>query len=368
MPKNPLEAVHKKLGAFLVERAGTPMPSRYGEVRVEHEMVRKTVGVFDLCSAGKVAIRGRERVAFLQRIVAADVGNLSPENGCYSLLLSRDARIAAEMRVLAVGDDVLLLTPSLARGKIRGLFDRLLAATDATVTDESEARALMSVQGQEAARVVGAVLNAPAPILAPFATHSVETRDFGTVVLAGAARGGESGYDVIVPAAAAATLFERLVECARAARGGPAGLEALDAMRIESGIPVYGSDMDETTYPHDIGPLDRGMSLTKGCFLGREGLARLAESGAPARKLTGLLFEGSFPPVRGDRLFISGRAVGAVTSGAYSPLLQRPVALAMLQPEATERGTQLRTTDDETVVVGALPFWTGAHASPGSTV
>src|SRR6185503_4051246 len=123
------------------------------------------------CSAGKVAVRGPERVAFLQRMLAADVTGLSPEKGFYSLLLSRDARIAAEMRVIAIGDDALLLTPSLARGKIRGLFDRLLAATDATVTDESEARALMSVQGQEAARVLGAVLNGPAPALAAFATH-----------------------------------------------------------------------------------------------------------------------------------------------------------------------------------------------------
>ena len=114
MPKNPLEAVHKKLGAFLVERAGTPMPSRYGEVRLEHDMVRKTVGVFDLCSAGKVVVRGPERVAFLQRLLAADLKGLSPEKGFYSLLLSRDARIAAEMRVIAIGSSA--ARPSVTSG------------------------------------------------------------------------------------------------------------------------------------------------------------------------------------------------------------------------------------------------------------
>lgn len=368
MPKNPLEALHKSMGAFLVERAGTPMPARYGEVRTEHLMVRKTVGVFDLFSAGKIAVRGPERLRFLQAMLAEDLTGLKPGAGVYSLVLSRDARIAGEMRLLVRDDKVILLTPSIARAKVKGLLERHLAAGEATVVDESDVMALISVQGRATDRVLEATLGVHAPRLIPFASKMVTTRLFGEVLLIGAPRGGETGFDLMVASAAAAALFQKLVDTSRIHGGGPAGLEALDSLRVEVGLPAYGSDMDETTLPTELDVIGRGISMGKGCFLGREELAKLIDAGPPARRLVGALYEGSYPPVRGDRLFLDGRPVGAVTSSAYSPMLNRPLALAMVSAGAAARGTQLKTSDDEVVQVTRIPFWDEADSTAGPSV
>jgi aminomethyltransferase len=357
VPRNPLEAVHRAMGAFLVERAGTPTASRYGDVREEHAMARRAAGVLDLCSAGKIAVRGPERIRFLHGVLAQDLAAVAPGGGAYSLLLSRDGRVAGEMRVLALETHALLLTPSLARAKVKGLLDRRLAATDATIVDESAAHALLSVQGPAAAAVVGAALSLAVPRFADFDSQALATDAFGHVVVVGASRGGESGLDLLVGSDAAPALFERLLECARVVGGGPVGLDALDAMRIEAGISVYGADMDETTQPLEVDAIGRGLSLEKGCFLGREGVERMLAEGGPKRRLVGLLFKGGYPPVRGDALSRDGVPVGSVTSAAYSPMLDRPVALAMVSIHAATAGTTLATADGDAGLVAELPLW-----------
>src|SRR5207244_7184571 len=116
------------------------------------------------------------------------------------------------------------------------------------------------------------------PQLPAFSSVVVPSR-YGDVLVAASPRGGESGLDLLLAAADAEAFFRRLVECAKKVGGGPAGLEALDALRVEAGMPAYGADFDETTLPTEIDETPRGLSTTKGCYLGRDALERLRAEG-----------------------------------------------------------------------------------------
>ncbi len=364
MPSNPLESVHQALGAFLVERGGMVMPGHYGDPVAEHMATRRAAGVFDLGSAAKLRVTGTERLRFLDSVLAADVRGLDPGSGAHALLLTADARVSAEMRLLVDDSAVLLLTASLVRAKVRRALERLIVAADVEIQDVTREYTLQSVQGPRAAEVIAAVLGRPVPDLAPFASVQVETAQFGSVRVVRSPRTGGPGLDVIADWLRAPRLFDALVTAACDLGGCAAGLEALEALRVEAGRPRYGAEMDESSVPLEVArpaegsdePEIPGVQLDGGCFLGREALVRHAAVGRPLRQLCGIVFSGRTPPVRGDRLDWEGRSVGSVTSACYSPVREESLAMALVIPAATGPGTALTTADGETGRVEPLPF------------
>lgn len=356
MPPNPLRAIHAELGAFLVERAGTPVPARFGDVAAEHAAVRRAVGVFDLASAGKIWVAGPERHRFLHALLTADVLALRPGHGVYALLLTRDGRVASDARVAALGERILVLTPSISRGKVQRTFERHRVATDVTLEDATESWSLVTVQGPLAVPVAAAALEAAVPPLPPRGAAEVRTERHGTVVLVRSPRTGEEGLDLLVGAESAPALFRRLVAETKAAGGLPCGLDALDALRVETGRPSYGAEIDETTSPVDLPEIAGAVALGKGCFLGRTLAERLMKEGRAVRRLVGVTFGGRIPPVRGDKLKLGERVVGKVTTSCTSPTLGRGIALAVVETDATRAGLELATADGDTAVVTALPF------------
>ncbi len=345
------------MGAFLVERAGTPIPSRYADAVAEHRAAETTAGVFDLTSAGKIRVRGTERLRFLNALLAADLRPLVPGHGCYSLLLSRDGRIASELRVAVLPDEVLLLTPSIVRGKLLGTLARHIVTSDVAIEDASESHVLISVQGPLAAAILTAVLGGPLPPLAQHGIAEIAT-SHGRVRLIRAPRTAAGGFDLLVAAADAEWLFRRVVAQTKASGGLPCGLEALEGLRVAAGRPAFGAEMDETTLPSEMPEAAfaaGGMAIGKGCFLGREAAVAAAAT-APAQRLVGVVCGSRVPPVRGDRLLRAGQVVGRVTTGAFSPHLGQGVGLALVASAAMAPGTELMSADGDTARVTALPF------------
>lgn len=356
MPANPLAAVHAELGAFLVERGGTPVPARYTDPRAEHEAVRRAAGVFDLTSAGKTWVAGRERQRFLDGLLAADIGSLAPGDGTYSLLLTRDGRIASDVRVVVLEDRCLLLTPSLTRGKVERTLERHRVATDVTISDATADRTLLTVQGPFGPAVVAEALECPVPEIRNWGGAEVRSVRYGPALLIRSPRTGEDGYDVLVPSKAAPAVFSRLVAVARAAGGLPCGLDALESLRIETGRFAFGSEMDETTLPVEVPEKLAGVCLTKGCFLGRQEAERSIAAASPARRVIGLTFGSGVPPVRGDKLKEDGRNVGRVSSACRSPSIGRAIGLAVVESGVAVPGRALETSDGDTATVTSLPF------------
>jgi aminomethyltransferase len=356
VPDNPLRAVHVELGAFLVERAGTPVPARFGDVAAEHMAVRRAAGVFDLTSAGKFWVGGGERNRFLHALLTADVLSLAPGRGAYALLLTRDGRIASDARLAALADRILVLTPSISRGKVHRTFERHRVATDVTVEDATESWVLLTVQGPLAADVVGSALDVLVPDLPARGAAEVRSRRHGAAVLVRSPRTGEDGLDVLVGAESAPALFRAMVTVAKVAGGLPCGLDALDALRVETGRPSYGAEIDETTSPVDLPEVAQAVSLAKGCFLGRPEAERLLQQGRPVRRVAGVTFGGRTPAVRGDKLKLDDRVVGKVTTACTSPTLGRAIALAIVDADVAVPGLVLSTADGDTATVTALPF------------
>jgi folate-binding protein YgfZ len=183
----------------------------------------------------------------------------------------------------------------------------------------------------------------------------------GEIYLMNQPRLGTTGFDLFVPTAGLAELAKRLAGCARAVGGRPVGWEAFETARIESGIPRFGVDMDETNFPQECGIESRAVSYTKGCYIGQEVLNRIHTLGHVNKELRGLRLADELAtlPDKGDKLFQAGREIGRITGAVHSPRMNGKIALAMLRKEACAVGSELvlKTARGESRArVAELPF------------
>lgn len=359
MSHNPLTPVHESLGAFLVRRAGISVPDYFDDPVAEHLAVRRAVGVFDLTSAGKIAITGPERMRFLQGILPTDVSRLVPGQGALTMLLTAAGKVASLMRLLVLPEAVLLLSPSITRAKLLRTLGVLAAATDVTVTDLTGEMVLLSVQGAQADQVCRDALGLAPFELPVFGGVRLVTPAHGDVTLVRSPRSGEVGLDLLIGSENATAAFRAVLDAVRAADGVPAGLRALDSLRIETGIAAYGADVDESTTPHEAGLVDGIVSFEKGCFLGREALSATEFLGRPERRLRGIAFRSAVSPVPGDRVLLDDLEVGRITSACFAPSLGHAVALALLASPQVRSRSAVRIADGEIGIVTGLPFRNG---------
>jgi aminomethyltransferase len=260
------------------------------------------------------------------------------------------------LRLLVLPDAVLLLTPSITRAKLLRTLGVLVASTDVVVTDLTGDMVLLSVQGPQADRVCADALGLAPFDLPVFGGMRVSTPAHGDVTLVRSPRSGELGLDLLIGSENATAAFRAILDAVRAADGAPAGLRALDSLRIETGIVAYGADVDENTTPHETDLLDGMVSFDKGCFLGQDAVAATQFHGSPERKLRGIAFRSAVSPVVGDRVLLGDEEVGRITSACYAPSLGHAVAMALLAYPQVKRRSAVRIADGEIGIVTHLPF------------
>ncbi|MGH8980447.1 MAG: glycine cleavage system aminomethyltransferase GcvT [Acidimicrobiales bacterium] len=339
-----LHDAHVALGAKLVEFGGWEMPVSYPEGTVaEHRACRTAAVAFDVSHLGTVRVEGAEAFGSLQRAFTNDLGKVAPGRAQYTHLLDVDGSVADDIIVWWVSEarfDVMPNASNTARvlGAIGGV--------DTTVT-----RAVVAVQGPAARERLATV----APDAAAVAHFGVATFTWnGTeCVAAGTGYTGEDGVECAVPADSATAFWEAVL----AAGVLPAGLGARDTLRLESGLPLHGPELGP-----GITPLQAGLGWVIGWgtgeFCGREALERERESG-PRRRLRGLLADGRQPPRDGATVEVAGEVVGAVTSGNFSPMLERGIALAFVDTgsDAVDRASVLVRGRALPVTVTGPRFW-----------
>src|SRR4051812_7783257 len=298
-------------------------------------------------------LRGSDRGAYLQGILTNDIAALTPGTGCYAAMLTAQGRMITDMRVLELGDAILLDVPRAIGTAVRDHLERFVFSEDVTVEDVTAARAEIGLYGPHAIDVLaasGAQGGAPAALYS-FTRARIAGHD---ALIVRADEIGIDGFDVIVDAPAAAA-----VRAAFAAAGGvEAGDEDVEVVRIESGRPRFGADMDADTIPLEAGLEDRAISRTKGCYVGQEVIVRVLDRGhgRVAKRLTGMTFDATAPlPARDAVIRAGDREVGRITSAAWSPSLARPVALGYVHRDFVEPGTHL-LVDGAAAVVSALPL------------
>jgi folate-binding protein YgfZ len=362
-----LEA-HRRLGASLSERDGWLLPESYGDAVAEYKAVREGgAALIDISSRGRVEVSGTEAVQFLNGLVTNDVKALAEGAWMTAAFPNAQGRLLAFVRVINRKTGFLFDMEAVTRERIFKTLERFTLAGDFRVADLTEELAALSLQGTRAAEIISATFGSEAASVARgrVITASFNNKDVDVIR---ATHTGEDGFDLFVKAEHAASLFEALI----AAGARAVGFEALETLRVEAGLPRHGVDMDETNVVLETG-LDEAVSYTKGCYIGQEIIARIHWRGHVAKRLAGLSLEEGFEVKPGAKVrTIDGKEIGRLTSVAFSPRLNKAIALAYVKYDYLSPGTQVRVVVNEEVECAAtlseLPFVRGSwfDESPGA--
>ena len=330
--RTPLYDTHVALGARMVDFGGWDMPVHYGSQVEEHHAVRRGAGMFDVSHMCAVDLRGDRSRAFLSRLLANDVARLSGRGkALYSCMLREDGGVLDDLIVYYLDESWFRLVVNAATAdKDMAWIIRQAAPFGIAVTARRDL-AIVAVQGPAARATAAACLPAgcgeAALALEPFFAVPC-----GEWLVARTGYTGEDGFEVILPASAAREFWDALA----AAGVVPCGLGARDTLRLEAGMNLYGSDMDET-----VTPLESGLAWTVAMQDGRDFIGRRAleaqRSAGVARRLVGLLLEDRGVLRAHQRVVVAGHGEGELTSGSYSPTLQRSIGLARVPAATGER-------------------------------
>jgi aminomethyltransferase len=351
----PLRTVHERLGATMTEFAGWLMPLRYGSETAEHNAVRTNAALFDLSHMGEIAVTGPGAGAALDYAVCGWPSRLSVGRARYTMLCAPDGGIIDDLIVYRQADDRFLVVANAANTSVvlAELTDR--CSPRAVVTDESEVTGLVSIQGPNGCGFLSTVTDLPVASM-PYYGGAYGTVAGRAAWVARTGYTGEDGFEIFCAPADCEAVWDAL---AAAAEGGlpAAGLAARDTLRLEAGMPLYGNELGRDVTPYEAG-LGRVVRLDKpDDFVGRAALAARAAEG-PRRTLIGLLARSRRVPRHGFAvLSAAGDRVGVVTSGAPSPTLGTPIAMAYVEGDAGGPfGIDVRGKTEPAEVTG-LPFY-----------
>ncbi|MCF6522358.1 glycine cleavage system aminomethyltransferase GcvT [Streptomyces sp. JJ36] len=362
-----LDAVHRALGATMTDFAGWEMPLRYGSERDEHLAVRSRAGLFDLSHMGEITLTGPDAGALLDYALVGNLSALKTGRARYTMICDEQGGILDDLIVYRTGEREYLVVANAANAQtVLDTLTERQAGFDAAVRDDRDAYALIAVQGPEAAGILAGLTDAGLDGLKYYAGLP------GTVagaraLIARTGYTGEDGFELFVSTDDAVAVWEAVSAAGREKGLVPCGLSCRDTLRLEAGMPLYGHELTTRTTPFDAG-LGRIVKFEKttneGRFVGRKPLEEAAEraASAPPRKLAGLIAEGRRVPRAGYPVVTAdGTVIGEVTSGAPSPTLGRPVAMAYVDAAYAEPGTEGVAVDirgsREPYEVVALPFY-----------
>jgi aminomethyltransferase len=332
----PLFELQKAQGAVFRPHAGFSVPAHYGDPDTECAVARKSCVVTDLSYCGKLSIRGEDRGAVLDRALVGDVTSLRAGCGLHTLALTPTGRILADMVIYALDDWHLVELDLENVPRVAGQLLQLDDDADVDVQDLSEAWGLLSLQGPESADALaylGVGIPPPSCIrTAVLAGHPI--------LVAERRRASAPGFDLFAAAGALIDCWNSILE-----RGVlPAGLDALNALRIEAGIPWAGTELDEQVTPTEAG-LEAALSSIKEGYIGHAAVVR-ARRRPPARRLYRLVIETELAPTPGAPVYVASRVVGKVTSAARCSAGGGAVALAFLKRDWNKDGAPVMVEVD----------------------
>lgn len=389
----PLRERHEALGASFTDFGGWQMPVRYTSDLAEHHAVRESAGIFDISHMAEFLVTGEAAAEFLDYALVGRISAMPVGKAKYSLLLAEGGGIIDDVIVYRLAEDRYLVIanagnrgfvdsafakrvrdfpslverdlPARAPGEERS-FAGFLGDRGVDVEDVSDDYALIAVQGPNAEAILAATaditdVSIPWSEQKYYAWASANYRG-KPLLLARTGYTGEDGFELLVAADDAAALWDALLAAGTPHGLVPAGLAARDTLRLEAGMPLYGHELSLDTQPSQAG-LGRVVVTAKEHFVGKEALSAAAESteAAQAPVLVGLVAEGKRAGRAGYAVVDEdGSVLGEITSGALSPTLGHPIAMAYVKPSSAEEGTAVFLDVRGTRIpatVTALPFY-----------
>ena len=326
--RTPLYDEHVRAGAKIVDFVGWAMPMYYRGIVGEHRLVREAVGLFDVSHMGEFVLTGADALASLDRIVTNRVGALTEGRVQLSLMCNEDGGILDDLLVYRLPGRYMLVVNAANREKdLAWVRDHVQG--DTHVEDVSDETALVAVQGPASEDVLGRVADADVASLPYYYSAAVTVAGRETLV-SRTGYTGEDGFEIYCAPDDASSVWGALLEAGAGSGIEPVGLGARDTLRLEMGYALYGSEMDETRTPVEAGLLWI-TKLDKGDFIGREVIAARKEKG-PHERLVGFELLDRGVPRKDQRIVAGGEPVGLVTSGSYSPSLDKGIGLGYVPP------------------------------------
>ncbi len=336
----PLAELHRNAGAKLGVWFGCALPDDFGDWRGEYSFARNSVALIDKNYRAYLSFTGPDRVRYLNAILTNNIKDLADWHGVVSLLLNPQGRILAEIETYALAEKLFCLSYAVIREPLIETIEKFIIMDDVTLTDETQQYGTLALEGPAAAGLVLELTGVDLGALAELGRKEAQVGSIpGTVVRR--SPGKIVGAEFLVERQHLAALWKILLEKARAVGGGPMGYTALNALRLEQGVPWFGYDFGEKQIPHEAALQDSHISYTKGCYTGQEIVERVRSRGQVNRRRVDLVFTGTVVPPAGETLTAGGKEAGYVTRAGSPPSRPSPIGMGYVRKESNAPGSQL---------------------------
>ena len=369
--KTPLKGFHEDHGAKFVDYAGWDMPISYSGIQEEHRQTRRSGGSFDVSHMGRLRIKGLHARKLLERACSRRSSDMQQGQCRYTLMCNEHGGVMDDVIVSRFEEDEFLVVCNAAnRAKIVGHFGALISAGElkAKMEDETEKTAMVALQGPAVMELLSK-FSKEVPSLKRY-RFAVKNLMIVKLMVARTGYTGEDGVEVILPGNMIGMVMKLMLSNIDLKSDDailkPAGLGARDTLRLEAGMPLYGQELGEEINALACG-LDFAITLDKHedergeRFVGQEALEKTRDAGGPERVLVGLGVDGRRTARQGMPVLANGTVVGQVSSGCWSPTLERSIAMAFVDRAHAEAGTALAVDAERArldAVVEKLPFYT----------
>lgn len=355
--RTPFYDWHVAHGGRMVPFAGWEMPVQYASIVEEHQAVRRAAGLFDIAHMGRLRFTGPDAQRLLDHLVTADVTRLRPGQIKYALITNERGGILDDVLVYCFESHYLLVVNASNREKILGWIERHRTGFDALVEDLTFERAMLALQGPRALSILAPMIAANIGEFKYYTGAQTEVLGISSVV-SRTGYTGEDGFEIILPADQSVRLWEALIERGEPHGLRPAGLGCRDTLRLEAAMPLYGHELNEELDPFTAG-VGFGARLDAGDFIGKPALLAAKErKDRPVR--VGLELRGRRIAREHSAVFAGERRIGEVTSGTFSPTLEKSIAMASVAPTHSLIGTAVEVDirgKREPATVVSLPFY-----------
>lgn len=363
LAKTPLSEWHSAHRGRMVDFAGWSMPVQYSSIVEEHTATRKSVGLFDISHMGRIRFDGPGSAAFLDRLLTRRVLDLPVGQIRYSLVTNESGGILDDVLVYHLVDGsgkpfhLLVVNASNRARMMAWLHSHANANESVSFQDLTHETAMIAVQGPRARELAPVLFGNVLESLAYYQGQVVE-QGIAAGIVSRTGYTGEDGFELIVPAGAALRVWETLLEAGQPHGVRPVGLGARDTLRLEAAMPLYGHELNDQVNPYQAG-LGFAVQLADRDFVGRDQLVKLKDDRTQWKRI-GLELAGKRVPREHFGVLQGGDRVGWVTSGTFSPTLDRPIAMAYVRPEVSQPRTTLEVDirgRAEAAMVVKLPFY-----------
>lgn len=336
--ETPLIESHRAAGARLAEFEGCVLPENFSDFEREYRAAREAIALFDTNWHVILSLTGRDRVKYLHAITSNNIQTLADGSGTLALLLTPQGRILAELEIYALPEKLLVLSHASQRERTVTTLKKYVIGSQVKIDDLTDQMGSLSLEGPRAATVIEEVTGLKLADLAEMSIREI-TIGGSPCYLLRRSHFGQHGAELVASRDALLAIWRKLLASTRAHGGEPIGMMALNALRLEAGIPWFPADFNDAMIPHEAALEGTHISFNKGCYTGQEIVERVRSRGHVNRKRVSLQFSTAQPPALGTKLRAGEAEIGFVTSAAFSPAAGAAIGMGYVRRERFAPGT-----------------------------